>query len=93
MQIFLSVLAGLAWGAAVGFVNILVTKKMMNGSAGQLGAMSLLRTLIDVAALAAVYFTRKLLPLRFEFTLLATAVALSLVTIILSFRLAAGMKK
>lgn len=92
MQIFLSVLAGLVWGAAVGLVNLLVTKKMMRGSAGQLGAMSLLRTLIDVAALAAVYFTRKLLPLRFEFTLIATAVTLSLVTIILSFRLASKMK-
>ena len=93
MQILFSVLAGLVWGGAVGLVNVLVTKKLMMGSANQVGAMSLLRTFLDVAALAAVYFTRNLLPLRFEVTLIATAVTLSLVTIILSFRLASGMKK
>ena len=93
MQILFSVLAGLVWGGAVGLVNLLITKKMMKGSTNQISAMSLLRSLIDVAALAAVYFTRGLLPLRFEVTLIATAVTLSLVTIILSFRLAASMKK
>ena len=54
MQILFSVLAGLVWGGAVGLVNVLVTKKLMMGSANQVGAMSLLRTFLDVAALAAV---------------------------------------
>ncbi len=92
MQIALSILAGLLWGGAAGLVNLLITKKMLKGPAERLTAMGLLRTFIDVAALAAVYFTRKLLPLRFEITLIATAVTLSLVTILLSFRLAASMK-
>ena len=92
MQIVYSVLAGLVWGGAVGFVNLLVTKKVISSSPEQISAVSLLRTLIDVAALAAVYFTRRLLPLRFEATLIATAVTLSLVSILLSFRLAASMK-
>ena len=93
MQILFSVLAGLAWGGAVGLVNLLIAKKIAKKKPEQLGAMSLLRTFIDVAALAAVYFTRELLPLRFEITLIATAVTLSLVTILLSFRLAAKMKE
>ena len=92
MQIVYSVLAGLVWGGAVGFVNLPVTKKVISSSPEKISAVSLLRTLIDVAALAAVYFTRRLLPLRFEATLIATAVTLSLVSILLSFRLAASMK-
>ncbi len=92
MQIVYSVLAGLVWGGAVGFVNLLVTKKVISSSPEKISAVSLLRTLIDVAALAAVYFTRRLLPLRFAATLIATAVTLSLVSILLSFRLAASMK-
>ena len=77
MQIFLSILAGLVWGGLFGVLNAVITKKFSAGDARQLSAMSMLRTLLDVAALAAVYFTRNLLGLRFEFTLIATAVSLS----------------
>lgn len=87
-----SILAGLVWGALAGSVNALVTKKMAGGDTRMLGAMSLVRTAIDVAALAAVYFTRNLLPLRFEIVLIATAVSLSLMMIVASFRLSASMK-
>ena len=90
--IVLSVLAGLVWGALAGFVNALVTKKMAAGNARLLGAMSLVRSMIDLAALAAVYFTRKLLPLRFEIVLIATAVTLSLFMILASYRLSASLK-
>ena len=72
---------------------MLVTRKMMRGGANMLTAMSLVRTFVDVAALAAVYFTRDLLPLRFEVVLITTAVVLSLVTIVVSFRLSASLKK
>ena len=48
---------------------------------------------MDVIALAAVYFTRNLLPLRFEVTLVSTAVALTLIGIVAAFRIAAQMKK
>ena len=87
-----SILAGLVWGALAGSVNALVTKKMAGGDTRMLGAMRLVRTAIDVAALAAVYFTRNLLPLRFEIVLIATAVSLSLMMIVASFRLSASMK-
>ena len=88
----LSVLAGLVWGGLFGMVNILITKKIAAGSAGKLNAMSLLRTLVDLAALAVVYFVRDLLPLRFEIVLIATAVTLSLVGIVSAFRIASSMK-
>lgn len=92
MQIFLSVLAGLLWGGLCGLVNMLLTKKMASGSTQQISSLGIIRTAVDLVALAAVYFTRGLLPLRFEYTLIATAVALSLVGIISAFRLSASMK-
>lgn len=93
MTIVLSVIAGLVWGSLFGLIGALITKKMVSGSDRMISSMSLVRTLLDVVALAAVYFTRNLLPLRFEVTLIATAVALSLIGIIAAFRTAAALKK
>ena len=93
MSIVLSVLAGLLWGGLFGLVNTLLTKKAVSGSAQQISSVGILRTAVDLIALAAVYFTRNLLPLRFEYTLIATAVALSLVGILSAFRLSASMRK
>ena len=88
-----SVAAGLAWGALFGLIGARVTKKMAKGSEREISSMSLVRTVMDVIALAAVYFTRNLLPLRFEVTLVSTAVALTLIGIVAAFRIAAQMKK
>jgi len=92
MQIFLSVLVGLVWGGLFGLLNAVITKKLSAGDERQLSSMSLIRTLLDVAALAAVYFTRNLLPLRFEYTLIATAVALSLIGIVAAFQVSKSMR-
>ena len=88
-----SVAAGLVWGTLFGLIGARVTKKMANGSEKEISSMSLVRTVMDVIALAAVYFTRNLLPLRFEVTLVSTAVALTLIGIVAAFRIAAQMKK
>ena len=88
-----SVAAGLVWGTLFGLSGARVTKKMASGSEREISSMSLVRTVMDVIALAAVYFTRNLLPLRFEVTLVSTAVALTLIGIVAAFRIAAQMKK
>ena len=88
-----SVAAGLVWGTLFGLIGARVTKKMANGSEKEISSMSLVRTVMDVIALAAVFFTRSLLPLRFEVTLVSTAVALTLIGIVAAFRIAAQMKK
>ena len=88
-----SVAAGLVWGTLFGLIGARVTKKMAKGSVREISSMSLVRTVMDVIALAAVYFTRNLLPLRFEVTLVSTAVALTLIGIVAAFRIAAQMKK
>jgi len=93
MQIFLSILVGLVWGAVFGLINAAVTRKLASGSEQQLSSMSLIRTLIDVVALAAVYFTRNLLPLQFQYTLIATAVSLSVIGIVVAFQVSKTMRK
>ena len=93
MIVVYSVLAGLAWGALFGLLSAFITKKIASGDERKIAALSMVRMLIDLAALAAVYFTRNLLPLRFEYTLIAAAVALSLVGIAAAFRTAAAIKK
>ena len=93
MNVLLSILAGLVWGGLFGLLGAAVTKKMASGDERKILSLSTVRLLLDAAALAAVYFARHLLPLRFEYTLIASAVALSLVGIVAAFRIAASMKK
>ena len=71
---------GLIFGSLVAFVNMCITRRgLQKNSANAVMAASLLRMLVNIAALAAVYFTRKLLPLPFYGTIIGTAVGLSLV--------------
>ena len=93
MIIVFSVLAGLAWGAVFALINARLTKKMLAGGAGQIASMSMIRTLIDALGLAVVYFTRNLVPLRFEATLISAAAAMSIIGVAVAFRAAAAMKK
>ncbi len=93
MQIALSIIAGLVWGGLFGLLSARISKRIVAaGDERKIASLSMIRMLLDVAALAAVYFTRNLLPLRFEFTLIATAVALSLIGIVAAFRTASSMK-
>lgn len=88
MQIFLSLLAGLLWGAAAAALNAAITRALSKKSEKGMMAASLLHLPVDVAALGAVYLARNVLPLRFELTMIAAAGAMSVVTIIAAFSLA-----
>ena len=48
-----SVAAGLVWGTLFGLIGARVTKKMTSGSEREISSMSLVRTVMDVIALAA----------------------------------------
>ena len=93
MIVVFSVIAGLVWGGIFALINAFLTKKMVSGGEGQVSSLSLVRTLIDAFALAVIYFTRSLLPLRFEVTLISAAAAMSLIGIVVAFRTAASMRK
>lgn len=79
---------GFAFGALVAFGNAQITRRAVEkGSTNAIMAACMLRMLVNIAALAAVYFTRNLLPLPFYGTIIGTAVGLSLVGIGLNYRL------
>ena len=73
-----SIAAGLVFGLLVAGVNTLIFRRAMekNTGAALTGAVAI-RFALDILALAAVYLIRDRLPLRFEPTLVATAVGLS----------------
>ena len=87
MKLLIGALAGLVWGAVCGIVNLLILKKAIgkNDNNAMMTA-NLLRMVIDLVALGAVFMLRNLLPFSYEAMLIATAVALSVVTIAYAFR-------
>ena len=79
---------GFVFGALVSFANAQITRhSVRKNSANAIMAASILRMLVNIAALAVVYFTRNLLPLPFYGTIVGTAVGLSLVGILLNLNL------
>ena len=80
-------LAGLAWGALCGVLNILILKKSLGkNDSDMLMAGNLARMVVDLAALLLVFLLRKILPFSYEAMLVATAVALSVTSLIFAFR-------
>ena len=85
---------GFVFGALVSFANAQITRhSVRKNSANAIMAASILRMLVNIAALAVVYFTRNLLPLPFYGTIVGTAVGLSLVGILLNLKLSKEQMK
>ena len=87
MNYVLGGLAGLVWGAVCGWVNLLILKKAIrkNDSKAVMAA-NLGRMGIDLLALLLVFLLRRVLPFSYEAMMIATAVALSVATLIFAFR-------
>ena len=83
MKYVIGAIVGLLWGAVVAWLNSPIgkndTKAMMEASLG--------RTVIDVAALGAVFLLRNVLPFNFEATIAGTAASLGLLTVFFAFQL------
>lgn len=93
MNLILGIAAGLVWGALASLVNLQINKKALaKGSTNALLAANLGRTVVDLAALAAVFLLRKHLPFSYEGMLIGTAISLSLLTILFAFRMAGKQK-
>ncbi|MGI5976102.1 MAG: hypothetical protein ACOX68_00175 [Candidatus Limivicinus sp.] len=81
-------IVGLIWGALIAFINCLITKSCLKKqSSSFVAVMGVVRFALDLLALAAVFFLRKLLPFSYETCLIATAVAISLGTLLSTFYL------
>lgn len=80
-------LAGLAWGGLWGGLNILIMKKCLKkNDSNLLMAANLGRMAVDLVALLLVFLLRKILPFSYEAMLVATAVALSVTSLLFAFR-------
>ena len=94
MKIVFAVLLGLIWGAAAALVNSKISAAALKKNTGSaIQAASVSRMAVDIAALGLVFLLRKVLPLPFEVLLIATAVSLSLMTILLAFRMSRALKE
>lgn len=89
MMVALAIFLGLVWGLLAALLGGLVTRRAMaKNTEGAMIAVSLLRTVIDLVALGLIFLLRKVLPFDYTWMMLATAVSLSLGTIVISFRIA-----
>lgn len=94
MKLALAVLAGVAWGALAALINFSINKKALaKSSTNALLAANLGRTAVDLAALAAVFLLRKVLPFPYEAMMLGTAITLSVLTVVFAYRLAGKQGK
>ena len=86
MNYVFGALVGLLWGALAAFVNLKNNQAALKKStnAAMLGANTA-RTAVDLIALGTVFLLRKRLPFSFEATIIATAVSLSLLTVVLAY--------
>ena len=89
MSNFIAVLAGLVWGALAALLGGLVTRRSLaKNSTSAVMVGNLLRTLIDFTALGVILLLRNTLPFDFNWAMIAAAVALSVGTIVISYRIA-----
>ena len=83
-------LAGLVWGFLAALLNAFVTKKALEKkNTNAIMAANLIHMLVDVAALAVVFLLRNLPWMNFAAAIVATAAALSITTIVFTYKLAA----
>ncbi len=89
MSIVYAVLVGLVWGAAAAGINYLITKKSLASSSNNMIMVSgVLRTAVDIVALASIFLLRSYLPFDYTYSIIAAAVAMSMGTLIFTFSLA-----
>lgn len=81
-------LAGLVWGVLAAGINALISKACLKkNTTTSMMIANVLRVIVDIGALATVYFLRGRLPFSFEAALIATAIAMSMLSIVFAYRL------
>ena len=94
MNYVLGVLAGMVWGAAAGALNCFVSlRAVRKNSARAVMTANLLRAVVDIAALGAIFLLREHLPFRMEMALVGAALSLSVISILFAFQVASGKIK
>lgn len=93
-QYLIGGVVGAVFGFAVAAVSAAATRRnMKKDSVNAVMAGSMLRTLLDIAALAAVYLLRNVLPFPLYGVIIGTAVGLSVGNVLLAQRLSKQIKE
>ena len=96
-QYVLGIVLGLALGMLFGYGNMRITKRAVKKNNGDglaaVTATNLIRSFVNVVALAIVFFTRNLVPLPFYATIIATATGLAFGNVFFTWLLTKEMKK
>lgn len=94
MKYVIGAVMGLFWGALIAWLNSRINKyAIAKNTTNAMLLANFGRTLIDIAALGAVFVLRNVLPGNFEATIVGTAASLGLLTVYFAFRLAKPEKK
>ena len=94
MEYLIGAVIGLLWGALIAWLNSRINKKAIaKNDTKAIMRANMIRMAIDVAALAAVFLLRKVLPWNFEATIAGTAASLGLLTVYFAFRLSKPERK
>lgn len=89
MQIALSILGGAVWGLLAALLNATLMKRAVSkNDIKSVSLCNMLRFFIDAGALAIVFLMRAVIPMCFTAAIIATAAALSIFTIVFTFRIA-----
>ena len=93
MAYVLSVLGGLIWGFLAALLNAHIAQNSLKkGDDKALMGSNLVRSVVDILALAAVFVLKMFVDFPYTIALVATAAAMSLATIVFSYRLAGGKR-
>jgi len=88
MALMFSILGGLIWGISAALLGGALSKTALSSdSASGVMAASFSRTAVDIAALAAVYLLRGVIPMRWEAAMISAATGLTVVGFYLAWRL------
>lgn len=96
-QYALGIVLGFALGMLFGYCNMCITRSAVKKNGGNglsaIAATQMARSLVNVIALALVFFTRNLVPLPFYATLLSCATGLAIGNVFFVWRLTQKMKQ
>ena len=93
-QYLIGGVVGAVFGFAVANISAVLTRRnLKKGDTNAVMGMSMLRTLLDIVALAVVYLLRNVLPFPFYGVIVGTAVGLSVSNIALANRMGRKLSK
>ncbi len=94
MKIALSIIGGAIWGLLDALLNAYLMKRAVaKNDIKSVSLCNILRFVVDVAALAIVFLLRNVIPMHFTAAIISTAAAMSIFTIVFTFKIARPEEK